>query len=997
VGDEPTRLSIEVVGGDLAPAELPRSGRLIIGSSKERAGFVVEGQGVEAVHCAIGRIKGGGWALKDMGSEHGTLVNGTRVSSARLTVGDAIVLGSKRLRVFDPERPAEGARPEPAAPAAAAPPRAPRATGRPREGSAPPKAGNGNGNGELQVRGYRIERMIGRGGMGRVFLAVQESLDRRVALKILSPELANDREFVERFQAEARAAAALNHPNVVHVYDVGEDGGHHYLSMEYMDASCLETRVATSGPIGWRDVLRILSDAASGLVYAEARGIVHRDIKPANLMQNADGVTKIADLGLAVQVEQEEVQAEGRKILGTPHFIAPELIRGNPPDCRSDLYSLGATAYRLLSGHTPFEGSTSNEILRRALFDEPTPLAQRVPDVPPGLALCIERLLEKDPAARHPSAGVLLAELERLKLDPTDGAPDRPAVRPRGVGRKLAVAAFGVLLLGAVGFGAKALLGGDDDRREDGGNNAFAREPHGTSVGPPLSVGPTTSDAEVVAPASTGPPTTVEAVDDEPDETTLALFEANAKLAFRDVQDEVLAPDRRIARLNDLIAEYDGTDAATAARIDVTAIEVAQRQAATAAHTRSEAAREVLANIAASAALDADPPRPGLALRAMMQVPGQAELAGYNPFQIEREKLMDDVVGVALDWGRARERAAEKAFQAGDFEAMRAELTSVVEMVDISGLDDAGAPPRMSELRALAAEAQTRIDSIGRLRAGYATRMEHEDRTTIATELGGSAGFESELRRLDLDAATDRLGRALERLGTPRAKARVEVLRTDLELAAWALVALGAAWDEGEWRRKTIVDLRGRRLVNRVAMRANETGVYVEVNGASEHLPWSTWGGDARQIHKLFNERLTRDWKPEELRGIEALLRSAAVLEAIDVAGQVLQSDARLRISDGEVRSIEAVFSTALEWAEAAGATERLLRERKAFDGFIAAASAASVGAWSRAVESTERVLEEYEDTLFVTLLSDGGDWHAAPIVAPEAGDPDEENRSKDE
>ena len=271
------RLVLELVGGDRPPAELPRAGVLVIGSDPDRAGFLVDGQGVADVHCAIGRAKGGGWALKDLGSNYGTLVNGERARTVKLAAGDEIVVGSRRLRVVDPalSPPVEAPRPR-AAPSALD-----------------------------EVAGYRIEKALGRGGMGQVFLAVQESLQRKVALKVLSESLAADADFVRRFQAEARAAAALNHPNIVTVHDVWEEGGRHLLSMEYMDCGTLEARVAALGRLPWREALDVLSDAAKGLVYAELRGIVHRDIKPANLMLNEVGTTKISDLGLATHLEAE--------------------------------------------------------------------------------------------------------------------------------------------------------------------------------------------------------------------------------------------------------------------------------------------------------------------------------------------------------------------------------------------------------------------------------------------------------------------------------------------------------------------------------------------------------------------------------------------------------------------------------------------------------------------------------------------------------------------
>src|SRR5262249_31377205 len=203
------------------------------------------------------------------------------------------------------------------------------------------------------------------------------------------------------------------HANVVVVYDVGEENGAHYLSMEFMAGGSLEQKLAASGPLPWKAVLGVLSDAAGGLAYAESRGIVHRDIKPANLMYSGTGTVKIADLGLATTIDAEASEAvDGRRVYGTPHFVSPEQARGEAVDHRSDLYSLGATAYRLLSGKTPFEGATTREILRALQNEAPRPLKELVPGVPDELAEVVMRLMEKQPAARYPTAEALRRECE---------------------------------------------------------------------------------------------------------------------------------------------------------------------------------------------------------------------------------------------------------------------------------------------------------------------------------------------------------------------------------------------------------------------------------------------------------------------------------------------------------------------------------------------------------------------------------------------------------
>ncbi|MEM8711412.1 MAG: FHA domain-containing serine/threonine-protein kinase, partial [Planctomycetota bacterium] len=301
------------------PAELPRQGRLVIGSSKDRASFHLTGQGVADVHCTIGRLKSGGWALKDLGSDFGTMVNGERVDATKLAEGDEILIGSRKLRVYSAATraypsgsPSSGgsgkepaSKPKSSAAKSSAPKGQKRAAAPASKQKAPKQKPQSARPKTRELGGYQLERPLGRGAMGDVYLAVQKSLDRKVALKVLKAELANDVTFVQRFKDEARAAARLNHPNIVTIFDVGEEGGQHFLSMEYMDGSSLEQQLKSEGPLPWREALEVIRDAAAGLVYAESSGIVHRDIKPENLMRNRDGVTKIADLGLAAQVEQE--------------------------------------------------------------------------------------------------------------------------------------------------------------------------------------------------------------------------------------------------------------------------------------------------------------------------------------------------------------------------------------------------------------------------------------------------------------------------------------------------------------------------------------------------------------------------------------------------------------------------------------------------------------------------------------------------------------------
>lgn len=270
------------------------------------------------------------------------------------------------------------------------------------------------GKEERIIGGYRLIERLGRGGMGVVYKAVQLSLDREVALKILSPKLSADETFVKLFFEEARAAGALNHPNIVAVYDVASEGDLNFISMELMEEGSVEDLLRREKVLDAETAVSVMIDAARGLQYAEGKRIVHRDIKPDNLMINEDGHVKIADLGLAKSTLDGGTGGE-EGILGTPHFIAPEQAQGKPVDTRADMYSLGAASYRIVTGKTPFEGSTAKEIVLKQIQDEPRPVREVNPEVPDDLAEIIERLMEKDPDDRYATAAELIEDLEQVQ------------------------------------------------------------------------------------------------------------------------------------------------------------------------------------------------------------------------------------------------------------------------------------------------------------------------------------------------------------------------------------------------------------------------------------------------------------------------------------------------------------------------------------------------------------------------------------------------------
>ena len=256
---------------------------------------------------------------------------------------------------------------------------------------------------------YTLERELGRGGMGVVFLARDSALDRPVALKLLPPYLAAQPELRERFVQEARVVARLSHPNIVTVYAAEQLGDLVYFAMAYIRGETLTQRVERAGPIPPAQATRMLQELAWGLGYAHANGVVHRDVKPDNiLIEQASGRAMLADFGVAYAADASRQTAAGQ-LIGTPHYVSPEQAYGNPLDGRSDLYSLGASAFFALTGRTLFDAPSPYAVITKHLNEPPPSLATVRPDLPRQLAVAVDRCLAKDPEQRFPS-GEALAE-----------------------------------------------------------------------------------------------------------------------------------------------------------------------------------------------------------------------------------------------------------------------------------------------------------------------------------------------------------------------------------------------------------------------------------------------------------------------------------------------------------------------------------------------------------------------------------------------------------
>lgn len=259
---------------------------------------------------------------------------------------------------------------------------------------------------------YEILSVLGHGGMSVVYKARHTMTDQRVALKILPAELAANATLKARFLEEAKALARLEHPNIVHLYNFGEERGRFVLAMQYVEGGTFEQRIAERGRMPWRQAVKLCVEVLSALEYAHGRGVVHRDIKPSNILVRTDGSATVMDFGIAkIAAESTRLTATGQT-MGTVRYMSPEQVRGQDVDARSDLYSLGIALYEALAGDTPFDGSTHYEVMSKHLTDEPAPLAGI--GIPVLLGEVIATSLKKDPAARFPDARAFRAALEEL-------------------------------------------------------------------------------------------------------------------------------------------------------------------------------------------------------------------------------------------------------------------------------------------------------------------------------------------------------------------------------------------------------------------------------------------------------------------------------------------------------------------------------------------------------------------------------------------------------
>src|SRR5271154_3247469 len=268
--------------------------------------------------------------------------------------------------------------------------------------------------GQVFSNRYRIEREIAHGGMAEVYLARDQSLDRLVALKALFPEFAREPSFVERFRREAQAAANLNHPNIVAIYDWGQEDGTYFIVMEYVEGRSLRDLIRSQGPLDAGQAADITAEIASALAFAHRSGVVHRDVKPGNVLLTQSGTVKVTDFGIARAGTSDGLTQTG-SVMGTATYFSPEQAQGLAVDGRSDVYSVGIVLYELVCGVPPFAADSPVSVAYKHVREEPVPPSQRAPGIPPALEQIIMSALAKDPEHRYQSADDLRADLLRFR------------------------------------------------------------------------------------------------------------------------------------------------------------------------------------------------------------------------------------------------------------------------------------------------------------------------------------------------------------------------------------------------------------------------------------------------------------------------------------------------------------------------------------------------------------------------------------------------------
>src|SRR3954468_22851913 len=317
---------------------------------------------------------------------------------------------------------------------------------------------------------YELEELVGTGGMSSVYKARDRLLERNVALKVLHPQYSDDAEYVERFRREARSVAQLSHPHIVTVIDRGEDGGQQFIVFEFIDGENLKQLIGRIGPLPVRRAVELALEIADALAFAHDHGLVHRDVKPQNVLLTPDGDAKVTDFGIARSLDVEKGVTQTGTVLGTSNYLSPEQASGQPVTPATDVYSLGAVLYELLTGDVPFPGENFVAVAMKHLHEPAPNLLDVRKDVPLRVAAAVDRALEKDPEQRFPTMDAFAAELDAClaeleRGEDGDATMVIPSARRASSKRKqvsrwpLAIGLLALLAVAAIVIGLLALGG----------------------------------------------------------------------------------------------------------------------------------------------------------------------------------------------------------------------------------------------------------------------------------------------------------------------------------------------------------------------------------------------------------------------------------------------------------------------------------------------------------------------------------------------------------
>jgi tRNA A-37 threonylcarbamoyl transferase component Bud32 len=290
--------------------------------------------------------------------------------------------------------------------------------------------------GEVLSDRYEVEELVGTGGMSSVYRAHDRLLERKVALKVLHQQYSEDEEYIERFRREARAVAALSHPNIVTVIDRGEHDGRQFIVFEYIDGENLKALIQRCGPVPVTTALELAMQIARGLSFAHQQGLIHRDVKPQNILLNGDGQAKVTDFGIARSLDVQHGMTQTGTVLGTSDYIAPEQAQGQRVDEHTDVYSLGVVLYEMLTNEVPFPGENFVAVAMRHINEEPPSIRDKRPDVSPRLEAAVQRAMAKRPEDRFQTMADFCRELEDDLAEAQGATVVAPALPRRARARR---------------------------------------------------------------------------------------------------------------------------------------------------------------------------------------------------------------------------------------------------------------------------------------------------------------------------------------------------------------------------------------------------------------------------------------------------------------------------------------------------------------------------------------------------------------------------------